>query len=70
MSSAALQGLASLAMAPTAESQNMAAQFVEQLKQSVDGWKICAEGFTSGTYHQSDHVKFFCLQVCEHYTKT
>ncbi|RUS73434.1 hypothetical protein EGW08_018809 [Elysia chlorotica] len=70
MTSSALQGLAALAIAPTAESQNMAAQFVEQLKQSVDGWKICAEGFTSGTYHQNDHVKFFCLQVCEHYAKT
>ncbi|KAK3738804.1 hypothetical protein RRG08_035683 [Elysia crispata] len=70
MTSAALQGLASLAMAPTAESQNMAAQFVERLKQSTDGWKICAEGFTSGVYHQNDHVKFFCLQVCEHYTKS
>lgn len=70
MSSASLQGLASLAMEPTAESQNLAAQFVEQLKQSTDGWKICAEGFTSGSYHQNDHVKFFCLQVCEHFIKT
>ena len=31
---------------------SQAAQFVERLKQSTDGWKICAEGFTSGVYHQ------------------
>ncbi|CAL1531674.1 unnamed protein product [Lymnaea stagnalis] len=69
MDDMALQGLASLAMAPDAESQNRAVHFVEQLKQSEDGWKICAHGFTSGNYHQNDHVKFFCLQVCEHYAK-
>ncbi|CAG5117342.1 unnamed protein product, partial [Candidula unifasciata] len=61
MDELALQGLASLAMA---------VQFVEQLKQSIDGWKVCAQGFTSGNYHQNDHVKFFCLQICEFYTKT
>ncbi|XP_035825468.1 exportin-T isoform X2 [Aplysia californica] len=70
MDEMALQGLASLAMAPDAESQNKAVQFVEQLKQSTDGWKICAQAFTSGLYHQNDHVKFFCLQVCEYVLKT
>ncbi|KAH9494515.1 hypothetical protein Btru_042329 [Bulinus truncatus] len=70
MDEIALQGLASLVLAPDVESQTRAAHFVEQLKQSCDGWKICAQGFTCGSYHQNDHVKFFCLQVCEHFAKT
>ncbi|BFZ08391.1 hypothetical protein BsWGS_11430 [Bradybaena similaris] len=70
MDELALQGLASMAMTPDSESQNKAVQFVEQLKQSVDGWKHCAQAFTSGKYHQNDHVKFLCLQICESHMKT
>ncbi|XP_059146732.1 exportin-T-like isoform X2 [Physella acuta] len=70
MDEMALQGLAALAMAPDADSQNRAVQCVEQLKQSEEGWKVCAQAFTSGTYYQNDHVKFFCLQVCEHFVKS
>uniref|UniRef100_A0A0B6ZHY5 Exportin-T n=1 Tax=Arion vulgaris TaxID=1028688 RepID=A0A0B6ZHY5_9EUPU len=65
-----LQGLAALVLAPDSESQNRAVQFVEQLKQSLHGWKVCAQGFTSGNYHQNDHVLFFCMQICEYYAKT
>ncbi|XP_013079973.2 exportin-T-like [Biomphalaria glabrata] len=70
MDELALQGLASLVLVADAEAQARAAQFVEQLKQSADGWKICAQGFTCGSYHQNDHVKFFCLQVCEYYARS
>ena len=46
-----------------------AVAYFEQLKQSDDGWKLCAEAVMQGMY-ESDHVKFFCFQVLEHFIKT
>ncbi|CAC5407762.1 unnamed protein product [Mytilus coruscus] len=50
--------------------QRRALQYFEQLKSLESGWKLCAEAFVNGSYHGNDHVKFFCLQVIEHYLKT
>ncbi|XP_062575597.1 exportin-T-like isoform X1 [Saccostrea cucullata] len=49
--------------------QTRALQYFEQLKTSGDGWKLCAAAFTNGSYFGNDHVRFFCLQVIEHYLK-
>ncbi|XP_050413849.2 exportin-T isoform X2 [Patella vulgata] len=66
MDELALQGLG-----PNADngSRDRAMQYFEQLKSCENGWKLCAQAFTSGTYHSNDHVKFFCLQVVENYLK-
>ncbi|XP_067683887.1 exportin-T-like [Haliotis asinina] len=66
MDELALQGLGSQG---NSLAQNRALQYFEELKQQPDGWKICAQALTSGRYHSNDHVKFFCLQVVEHYLK-
>ncbi|XP_028305043.1 exportin-T [Gouania willdenowi] len=42
--------------------------YFEQLKESQDGWEVCAEALAKGVY-SDDHVKFFCLQVLEHQIK-
>lgn len=67
MDEQALHGLSPLA---GRQDQTRALQYFEQLKNSVDGWKLCAEALTSGSYQGNDHVKFFCLQVVEFYLKT
>ncbi|KAH3816261.1 exportin-T-like isoform X2 [Dreissena polymorpha] len=66
MDDRALQGLASLA---SWQEQSSALQYFEQLKQSADGWKLCAQAITEGSYEGNDHIKFFCLQVIEHYLR-
>uniref|UniRef100_A0A8B9JV86 Exportin-T n=1 Tax=Astyanax mexicanus TaxID=7994 RepID=A0A8B9JV86_ASTMX len=42
--------------------------YFEQLKESQDGWEVCAEALAKGIY-SDDHVKFFCFQVLEHQIK-
>ncbi|XP_076862993.1 exportin-T [Brachyhypopomus gauderio] len=42
--------------------------YFEQLKESQDGWEVCAEALAKGIYGD-DHVKFFCFQVLEHQIK-
>lgn len=42
--------------------------YFEQLKESRDGWEVCAEALVKGLY-SDDHVKFFCFQVLEHQIK-
>ncbi|XP_077088159.1 exportin-T [Siphateles boraxobius] len=42
--------------------------YFEQLKESRDGWEVCAEALVKGVY-SDDHVKFFCFQVLEHQIK-
>uniref|UniRef100_A0A673G471 Exportin-T n=1 Tax=Sinocyclocheilus rhinocerous TaxID=307959 RepID=A0A673G471_9TELE len=42
--------------------------YFEQLKESLDGWEVCAEALAKGFY-SDDHVKFFCFQVLEHQIK-
>ncbi|XP_043086682.1 exportin-T [Puntigrus tetrazona] len=42
--------------------------YFEQLKESLDGWEVCAEALAKGVY-SDDHVKFFCFQVLEHQIK-
>lgn len=49
--------------------QNRALQYFEQLKSSPDGWKLCAATFSNGNYFGNDQVRFFCLQVIEHYLR-
>ncbi|XP_071784413.1 exportin-T-like [Asterias amurensis] len=51
------------------EGHNRALAYFEQLKQSDDGWKLCAEAIMQGMY-ESDHIKFFCFQVLENFLKT
>lgn len=64
-----LRGLGAIAN-PDPQTQRQVLQYFEQLKHSADGWKQCAQAFSSGEFQQNDHVRFFCLQVCEHYLKT
>ncbi|XP_041348237.1 LOW QUALITY PROTEIN: exportin-T-like [Gigantopelta aegis] len=66
MDDLALQGLSS----SCGLGQTRAVEYFEQLKISPDGWKLCAQAFTSGVYHGDDHIEFFFLQVVEHYLKT
>ncbi|XP_057180131.1 exportin-T [Triplophysa rosa] len=42
--------------------------YFEQLKESLDGWEVCAGALVKGLY-SDDHVKFFCFQVLEHQIK-
>uniref|UniRef100_A0A8C1MPM9 Exportin-T n=1 Tax=Cyprinus carpio TaxID=7962 RepID=A0A8C1MPM9_CYPCA len=42
--------------------------YFEQLKESLDGWEVCAQALAKGVY-SDDHVKFFCFQVLEHQIK-
>lgn len=63
MNEQALEGLGSFA---TAQDRNRALAYFEQLKQSDNGWKLCAEAITQGVY-ENDHIKFFCFQVLEHF---
>uniref|UniRef100_A0A4W4DVK8 Exportin-T n=1 Tax=Electrophorus electricus TaxID=8005 RepID=A0A4W4DVK8_ELEEL len=46
----------------------MALAYFEQLKESRDGWEVCAQALAKGIYGD-DHVKFFCFQVLEHQIK-
>ncbi|KAL4226182.1 hypothetical protein ACF0H5_014168 [Mactra antiquata] len=62
-----LRGLEQVA---SQEERNQALHYFEQLKQSPDGWKLCAQALTSGSYEGNDNVKFFCLIVIEAYLRT
>ncbi|KAK3579421.1 hypothetical protein CHS0354_029730 [Potamilus streckersoni] len=64
-----IQALQGLSLMSDKDSQTRALQYFEQLKASVDGWQLCIEAFTSGIYDSDDHVKFFCLQVIEHFLR-
>uniref|UniRef100_A0A8B9JVX3 Exportin-T n=1 Tax=Astyanax mexicanus TaxID=7994 RepID=A0A8B9JVX3_ASTMX len=50
------------------EGTDSALAYFEQLKESQDGWEVCAEALAKGIY-SDDHVKFFCFQVLEHQIK-
>lgn len=51
-------------------SQSRALQYFEHLKNSSDGWKLCIQTLISQeTIQKPDYVKFFCLQVVEHFVK-
>ncbi|XP_072181720.1 exportin-T-like [Diadema setosum] len=63
MDQQALEGLGSFA---SAADRDRALAYFEQLKQSDNGWKLCAEAITQGVY-ENDHIKFFCFQVLEHF---
>lgn len=67
MDDKALQGLTALA---GRQEQARTLEYFEQLKNSANGWKLCAQVLTSGTYNGNDHVKFFCLQVIEFYLRS
>ncbi|XP_038054110.1 exportin-T-like [Patiria miniata] len=66
MDEQALQGLGPMA---DSASHARALAYFEQLKQSDEGWKLCAEAVVQGMY-ESDHIKFFCFQVLENFLKT
>ncbi|KAK7102918.1 exportin-T-like [Littorina saxatilis] len=68
MDESALRGLGAVS-SPDPQTQAQAMHYFEQLKNSADGWKLCAQAFSTGLYQGNDHVRFFCLQVCEHYLK-
>lgn len=65
MNERALQGLGPFA---TTESQSRALAYFEEIKQSSDGWKLCADAILQKRY-DDDHIKFFCFQVLEHFIK-
>ncbi|XP_067120441.1 exportin-T-like isoform X2 [Centruroides vittatus] len=48
--------------------QTRALQYFEQLKSAEDGWQLCTKTLATGQHE--NHVKFFCLQVIEHFIKT
>ncbi|KAF3859769.1 hypothetical protein F7725_022168 [Dissostichus mawsoni] len=56
-----------LGLNPNADARyrHRAMAYFEQLKESQDGWEVCAEALAKGIYND-DHVKFFCFQVLEH----
>ncbi|CAH1784092.1 unnamed protein product [Owenia fusiformis] len=60
-----------LGLLPTADiyRRTRATQYFEQLKESSNGWEICAGALASGQYMGNDHVRFFLLQVVENYLK-
>ncbi|XP_028410861.1 exportin-T-like [Dendronephthya gigantea] len=51
---------------PSAQARTLA--YFEQLKNSVDGWKVCGQALLQGNA-SNDHSKFFCFQVLEHCAK-
>ncbi|KAJ8249585.1 hypothetical protein COCON_G00228010 [Conger conger] len=59
-----------LGLSPNADAtyRQRALVYFEQLKESQDGWQVCAEALVKGLY-SDDHVKFFCFQVLEHQIK-
>lgn len=40
-----------------------ALEYLQQLKESADGWKMCGVTLTNGGPQLDDKVKFVCLQV-------
>jgi len=52
------------------QTQQRAAQYFEQLKQSEEGWKLSINALATQAYAGNDHIRFFCFQVVEHYVKT
>ncbi|KAK1789617.1 hypothetical protein P4O66_015520 [Electrophorus voltai] len=59
-----------LGLNPNADAcyRQRALAYFEQLKESRDGWEVCAQALAKGIYGD-DHVKFFCFQVLEHQIK-
>ncbi|XP_064399906.1 exportin-T-like [Halichondria panicea] len=53
----------------TQEQRQLTIVYFEELKNSPNGWKMCAEDFTQ-KLHSDDHVRFFCLQMIESHVKT
>ncbi|KAL8603758.1 hypothetical protein ACOMHN_024374 [Nucella lapillus] len=45
-------------------------KYFEQLKNSADGWKLCAEAYSSDLFRGNDTARFNFLKVCEHYLVT
>lgn len=62
-----LQGL----WAPDNQQQHTRAlEYLQQLRESPDGWQLCGATLTSGGPPLDEKVKFVCLQVLEHYART
>ncbi|XP_042220195.1 exportin-T-like isoform X2 [Homarus americanus] len=62
-----LQGL----WAPDNQQQHTRAlDYLQQLRESSDGWQLCGATLTSGGSSLDEKVKFVCLQVLEHYART
>ncbi|XP_068163534.1 exportin-T isoform X2 [Antennarius striatus] len=66
----AMDEQALLGLDPNADARyrQRAMAYFEQLKESQDGWVVCADALSNGLY-SDDHVKFFCFQVLEHQVK-
>ncbi|KAK4305518.1 hypothetical protein Pmani_022598 [Petrolisthes manimaculis] len=61
-----LQGL----WAPDNHQQHaQALEYLQQLRESADGWRMCGATLTNGGPQLDDKVKFVCLQVMEHHAR-
>lgn len=62
-----LQGL----WAPDNQQQHSRAlEYLQRLRESADGWQICAATLTNGGISLDEKIKFVSLQVMEHYART
>lgn len=62
-----LQGL----WAPDNQQQHtQALEYLQQVRESSDGWQLCGATLTTGGLPLDEKVKFVCLQVLEHYART
>ncbi|XP_076447467.1 exportin-T-like [Babylonia areolata] len=69
MDDMALQGLGSVSD-PDPQVRAQAMHHFEELKNSADGWKLCAHAYTSDSFKGNDHARFSFLKVCEHFLRT
>ncbi|KAK7083729.1 hypothetical protein SK128_023939 [Halocaridina rubra] len=56
--------------APESQEQHaQACEYLQKLRESNEGWKLCAATLSSGGIMLDEKVKFVCLQVIEHYVR-
>lgn len=52
------------------QQHTQALEYLQQLRESNDGWQMCGATLSTGGSQLDEKVKFVCLQVLEHYSRT
>ncbi|XP_037069727.1 exportin-T-like, partial [Pollicipes pollicipes] len=55
---------------PDAQLQRAGLAYLDGLKASDDGWRLCVDALLSPALDAEEHVQFYCLQAVEHFVKT
>ena len=55
---------------PDAQLQRDGLAYLDSLKASDAGWRLCVDALLSPSLDAEEHVQFYCLQAVEHFVKS